>query len=445
MLLLTVGHYRIKQTLFVRKLTICATLFALLVVSQIIPLPLSFLDTLSPKMALYYKLSGASFGFFSGEIQTTLFHLVWFIAALLSFSVLTSRSGATAVGENARIRPGIFDRKVDFLQRAIIIIGLLAGLIGLFHWAFRIESYFGFFHPADVRPDHSRVHWPFVNPNHLAVILEMAICIAVTRYFVFNSQSSRNRRSRSIVDRLKSRKMFQHTKALIILAIMSLSLLMTLSRAAIVLTILGVALLWLLNARGDRRGEKQNKSGLIAWLKRARRPILAMSVAALLFLLLGDIGRQSLVARVEYGVSQGLDQARAILYSSTWEMIGDFSLFGVGYGCWHLIASEYISSSLAGYRLDYAHNDFLQLFAETGVFGFLLVFVAAVILVRRFVAALRITKDEQIKIMLWGGLFSVLIPCLHAMVEFPLHMPAVFLVFIMSLAVFVRTLEEVLA
>ena len=56
-----------------------------------------------------------------------------------------------------------------------------------------------------------------------------------------------------------------------------------------------------------------------------------------------------------------------------------YPIIGTGIGTWKIYSTEYISKDKATYEAPYhAHNDFLQIFAETGILGgffYLMVFL----------------------------------------------------------------------
>lgn len=62
---------------------------------------------------------------------------------------------------------------------------------------------------------------------------------------------------------------------------------------------------------------------------------------------------------------------RILLWNSAWQMFCDYPLAGVGLGTYaHWYQTEYISPLAKLRTLGHAHNNFLQMLAETGIIGF---------------------------------------------------------------------------
>ncbi|WP_425058568.1 O-antigen ligase family protein [Sporomusa carbonis] len=63
---------------------------------------------------------------------------------------------------------------------------------------------------------------------------------------------------------------------------------------------------------------------------------------------------------------------RILMWNSAWKMFYDYPLTGVGLGTYaHRYQTEYISPKALERNLGHAHNNFLQMLAETGIVGFL--------------------------------------------------------------------------
>lgn len=68
-------------------------------------------------------------------------------------------------------------------------------------------------------------------------------------------------------------------------------------------------------------------------------------------------------------------QQRLRFYKSALESIKQYPFFGVGIGNWKLHATEYDKPFMVDYTVPYhVHNDFLEVFAELGIIGFILYF-----------------------------------------------------------------------
>src|SRR5262249_46983214 len=91
---------------------------------------------------------------------------------------------------------------------------------------------------------------------------------------------------------------------------------------------------------------------------------------ALALFFLGPAGRSQVNARLEQTVTgdTGLQQ-RVAVWPIFVGMVRDFPLFGIGLGAWPELWSHYRQPPWSSAWYSEAHNDYLQVFAETGVLG----------------------------------------------------------------------------
>ncbi len=126
-----------------------------------------------------------------------------------------------------------------------------------------------------------------------------------------------------------------------------------------------------------------------------------------------------------------------------WEMFKDHPLTGIGLGHYKVRFLEYKAKFLAtprGKHYDFyilraaqAHNEYVQLAAETGLLGVLAggfaLFMVLFTGLRRL-KAVKAPGDKFIALMLLAGIMAVLV---HALVSFPFHLPASALAFVLLL------------
>lgn len=125
--------------------------------------------------------------------------------------------------------------------------------------------------------------------------------------------------------------------------------------------------------------------------------------------------------------ADGTDELRFLLTRDSLRMAAQRPIWGWGVGSYAhvfpLFQGDYLrdENGRASARIIHAHNDWAHLLAEAGVFGFSILVLPLVILVRRAGA------DKGVRVR-WalGGLALTLI---YALVDFPLHNPAVLLLF----------------
>lgn len=123
-----------------------------------------------------------------------------------------------------------------------------------------------------------------------------------------------------------------------------------------------------------------------------------------------------------------------------YEMWKDYPLFGIGLGGYKIYFVPYKPKFLAsprgaGYafpfpRADQAHNEYVQVAAELGTFGFLVFLSGLALLAHLGLGRLSRLDNSQKKwelLLLGGGLITALV---HAAPTFPFHLPASSLAFV---------------
>lgn len=113
------------------------------------------------------------------------------------------------------------------------------------------------------------------------------------------------------------------------------------------------------------------------------------------------------------------DGSRAAIWKSTWEMIKEHPLTGVGFGAYWIAISSYHRGSGTLVPSE-AHNDYLELLASGGIAGVALAGWFVVLVIRRALRRLR-TGDAFSRAAALGataGLFGVAV---HSLFDFGLH------------------------
>ncbi|MCB0343773.1 MAG: O-antigen ligase family protein, partial [Bdellovibrionales bacterium] len=356
-------------------------------------------------------------------------------------------------------RARTIDSVVDLLQRTIIFAGIFCSLIALGHLALGGKALFGLFDPARGALDTSRAHWPFVDPNHLAVLIEMALMTAFARLLRLTQLTGLRSRTSGDNRRFTARffqnpeKLGHHTSALLGVFVMLLAGILTLSRMGGTLIVLGMVLMWAMFKRNQfevgprpvaRRRRRGEEPAFIRVFRRVAKPLFTAAVVLFVLFFVGQTGGERLLNRIEYGLTPNANQTRLEFNYVSLDILSEYPLMGVGLGNWHLAAAEHVSRNLAGYRLDYAHNEYLQFASELGLAGvvFMLLLLATFFTMTR--RALNNTSVASDKVLLWGSSAAVGLPLLHAAVEFPLHMPAIVLIFAVAAAVHARLVDQAL-
>lgn len=246
----------------------------------------------------------------------------------------------------------------------------------------------------------------FINSNHLATFLTMAILLG---YGLFLAQGkseaapSGKRRSRWRANYLESQ--FRRFLLLFLLVCLAVGVIYTRSRGGLVSLFCGFALM-VLALRGPR-----GRPGQILVI------VLFLTVAVAYSLFLGS----HILARFQ-AMS---DAGRYYAMKGSLAIFRDFPWLGAGLGTFPELFYRYQPASLQGTYFPQAHSDWLQLLAESGVAGFLLVAAAAWWFFSRLVRQWRQRRDPFARGLGLGGLAALAAAGFHALIESPLHIPAI--------------------
>ena len=114
---------------------------------------------------------------------------------------------------------------------------------------------------------------------------------------------------------------------------------------------------------------------------------------------------------------------RLNLWESSFEMIKEFPLLGIGIGNWKIISIKYSKNYMSEYQVPkHAHNDFIQIMAETGILGglFYLFFLISpfYFIVKNY--SLFSTREKELSVFLT---FSLIFIGIDAFFNFPRARP----------------------
>ncbi len=104
-------------------------------------------------------------------------------------------------------------------------------------------------------------------------------------------------------------------------------------------------------------------------------------------------------------------------------LIKDFPLWGSGLGSYRYIFPKY-KHSLAQANYYHAHNDYLELAAETGIVGFLMIMGLAGCFWRQLIVKWFNRKSTYVKGLVLGGIGGGVAMSVHSLTDFNMHIPA---------------------
>jgi len=173
--------------------------------------------------------------------------------------------------------------------------------------------------------------------------------------------------------------------------------------------------------------------GLLLWARPAGRRWLAVATVSLLlvagFLMWLDIG--SALQRFEQTTGEELSQGRRTsMILDTWRIFADHPVMGTGAGTLVSVFPKY-ESMYDGKVVDHAHNDYVELLAETGVIGGLLAGAFLVLLGLQSFRRLEHNSPAFLLAVQMGALVSCFGLFVHSLVDFNLHIPSNALLFLL--------------
>lgn len=284
-----------------------------------------------------------------------------------------------------------------WLAAAILIAALFQVLAGAAPWMTRADEIWGVTVPGDP----TRLRGTFVNPDHLALYLEIALAVA----FAWVWWGARQARSILSAER---RLLLVAVPPLVWLTLF-VGLAFTGSRGGLAAAAFAVVTQGLLLARAARRR-------LLAPLG-AVLGLAGLGVVAAIGLQEG-LGR--LAATSAYEVTWN---ARHQIYAATWDLWREFPWSGTGLGAFRESVPLTQPGDLPG-SWWHAHSDWLELLATVGLLGaaaFLVGLVPLVVRLARGWTSEARSEDRAAILAALGALVSLAI---HESIDFGLTMPA---------------------
>jgi O-antigen ligase/tetratricopeptide (TPR) repeat protein len=312
---------------------------------------------------------------------------------------------------------------------AVFVTGIVVAVIGIpqtLTWNGKVLWFFEAYDRTLPGPGAiARSSGPFVNPSHFANYLTMIFFLFSAGAFwpasLFSRQAAPAVRVACGVGGL----------------ILFLAILLSLSRGAWIAFVCGSAVFISCFFRIAARKETDN---IAPGCRSYRLPLLTGAGIFLLFslFLLGPQGMHQLGARLEETAAQetGL-RGRVLLWRDTLRMVLDFPLFGVGLGVWPDLFPRYRSAPWSAVFFREAHNDYLEVLAETGLLGLGLLSVFFWQCGRVLIAQLPAISPTVFPVYV-AVLSALAAMAVHEVFDFSLQIPANAVLFTVLLAVAVR-------
>ena len=246
----------------------------------------------------------------------------------------------------------------------------------------------------------------FVNRDHFAAMLAMMLPVIVG-LLVFNIRHGRHesRRRRGTEANILSQRVLVFASAVLVL----LCLLFTFSRSGISTALVGLAFSSILLVRAP--------SGLRhANLIVAALIVVGVALAAL-------IGLGAIVEKFEPDQLLLHGGTRFAIYAATLRAAVEFLPFGSGLSTFASVFPRFQADVMGGY-VDYAHNDYLQLFMEVGLAAPVIVALLLAAYGTRMSELLQRERGRSFTLLQIAAGVGLLPAILHSGFDFALHMPA---------------------
>ena len=377
---------------------ILLSIFLLLILFQMLPLPSDLLKIISPKTLELRK----SLSMFDSQLSAlnSKFQISFFpFATQIEFFKWFTLSGLFFFLLRSKFLDNQYRMTIQLIV-AIMFVGVTESLYGMFEF-FSGHKYI--LH-LNLKAKMGSVTGTFINRNNFAGYLLMVIPLSVG--FLFSMEATQMSRFKGWRERLVS----LDGKTLLIgfgVIVMILGLLFSASRMGMTSLLLSFILLSLL----FKNPSKEHKF--------SRTSILILGLA----LLWGAwIGLDAVISR--FFTSSEDFKGRWVLWVNTFQIFKDFPIFGSGLGTFTQVFPMYRSFHLIGIAT-HAENDFLQLASEVGSVGLGLLLILFLFFFYKAISGIRfLSPREPGRYIGIGGLVGILALMFHSLVERNLQVPA---------------------
>lgn len=248
----------------------------------------------------------------------------------------------------------------------------------------------------------------FVNRNHFAEFLAMtgAVGIGLSLANMRRSHSGSSSFKARVADTLNfldGPVVVPGGAVILIIA----GMVMSTSRGGIAALFVALVLVLVLSFVARGRGAREM---MLFW------PIIIVALAGVFW-----SGARDLVERL---IASGLGAGeRWIQWENTRALISDHWLTGAGPGTYQYAFTAYKDPALRPNLYEHAHNDYLELLAEQGVVGAILLGLVVVMVMYRLIRAFMIRRDPLIRGALFASLTGMLAMLVHGFVSFNFQIP----------------------
>lgn len=301
------------------------------------------------------------------------------------------------------------EKEINRILLALIVIGFGVALFAILQkYTWNGKMYW----VREVR-ENGAVFGPFVNRNHFAGYMEMLIPVAIG-YTVaaFAGLPTKGRTAwRRFIDRLTSEEANKLTLLLFMMLVMSVSLVLSLSRTGILSFLTAMVLIGMILLLG--RATKR-------WVLLPGILITALLISLTWFGLGPIIERLQTLLHITKDTSM---LGRIEVWKDTTRLVSDYPVMGTGLGTFEVTYPAY-KTVPDQVSYEHTHNDYLQLLSETGWVGFALGMGIIGMILGLIVRGWRRRQNPWARAMLMGLFTGILALLIHGFTDFNFHIPA---------------------
>jgi O-antigen ligase len=301
-------------------------------------------------------------------------------------------------------------RRLRLFVRTITIFGFLLAVFGLTQSFTTSKVYW-------IRElPQSQPFGPFINRHHFAGYMELALALPLGLLFSGS---------------LEKEKRFIYLFAV---GLMSVALIMTNSRGGLISLIAEIVFLVAVGGFRRRRNRRTSPSDKKTAIKSAAiRAGLALTLVIAIFGAVTLLGGESGLTRLLGSINtDDPTTGRAHFWSVTVDIIKTHPILGIGLGAFGVVYTGYDSRN-GLYRLEQAHNDYLQVLSDGGLVGAALG-VFFIFSLFRMGFARRASHDPFRRGVATGALAGCFAVLVHSFFDFTLHTPSNTLLFLILAA-----------
>lgn len=296
------------------------------------------------------------------------------------------------------------------LSRLLIGLGVVEAFYGLFQYLTGWQYIYTYAKTSST----SMATGTYVNYNHFAGLLEMALPFLVVQMWLRPRQGSSRGSSISWRQIVSGPELGNWMLRLGLVLVVFLALIFSQSRSGILAALAGMAVAGILGFSKERKGIMFLASLLIVVLVMIYSTWIGLSPV---------LNRFEELAHEPRG-----ERARLTIWKDSLSLIRDFPILGSGLGTFPSVSLHYQTVPVT-VRYEHAHNDYLEFAADIGIGAALLLFGSlwglAIKVAKRSLSLDRWT-EKRLAAACSGALIALLI---HSLTDFNLQIPANALIF----------------